>query len=146
MVLIAETPQQLQIMVTKLDEESRKYGMKVNTDKTKILVIEKGKSNRPLKIKIKNKYLKQVEKFKYPGAIISSDGCEVEETKIGIGMARNAFNNLERVLRDRNLSEDLRLDVLQCYVWSIASYALETWTIHAETRKRIEPFEYWCYL
>ena len=48
-----------------------------------------------------------------------------EETRTRIEMARNAFNNYES-LRDENLREDLRLDVLQCYVWSMASYASET--------------------
>lgn len=144
-VLIAETPQQLQRMVTRLDKESRKYGMKINIDKTKIMMIEKEKSNRQIRIKIGDKFLEQVEKFKYLGTIISSDGRDAEETRTRIGMARSAFNNLERVLRDKSLREDLRRDILQCYVWSIASYASETWTINADTRKRIEAFEYWCY-
>ena len=31
------------------------------------------------------------------------------------------------------------------YVWSIAMYGCETWTIGEAERKRLEAFEMWCY-
>ncbi|VVC30377.1 Hypothetical protein CINCED_3A009443 [Cinara cedri] len=34
---------------------------------------------------------------------------------------------------------------MKTYVWSIALYECETWTIAIEERRRLESFEMWCY-
>jgi hypothetical protein len=107
-------------MVRQLDIESKKFGMKINVDKTKVMQIERTINERPLKIDIGGKYLQQVDRYKYLGATITSDGRDSEEIRIRLGRARNAFNNLEHVLRDKGMNVQLRLEILQCHVWSIA--------------------------
>lgn len=144
-VLLAETPQQLQKMVRRLHIESQKFGMKINVDKTEVMQIEKSKSEKPLRIEIDGRYLKQVDQYKYLGSKITADGRDVEEIKTRLGMARNAFNNMERVLRDKGMGIELRLKLLRCYVWSVARYASETWTLTKSTCRKIEAFELWCY-
>ena len=32
-----------------------------------------------------------------------------------------------------------------CYVWSMALYGAETWTLRATDQKRLESFEMWCW-
>ena len=32
-----------------------------------------------------------------------------------------------------------------CYIWSIALYGAETWTLRAVDQKRLESFEMWCW-
>ena len=34
---------------------------------------------------------------------------------------------------------------MKCYVWSIASYGAETWTLRAVDKKHLESFEMWCW-
>ena len=34
---------------------------------------------------------------------------------------------------------------MRCYVWSIALYGAETWTLRATDRKHLESFEMWCW-
>jgi hypothetical protein len=34
---------------------------------------------------------------------------------------------------------------VKCYVWSIALYGAETWTLRAVDQKHLESFEMWCY-
>jgi len=45
-MVIPETPQQLQRMVTVLNRESRKYDMRINVGKTEVMKIEKVKENK----------------------------------------------------------------------------------------------------
>ena len=35
--------------------------------------------------------------------------------------------------------------LLKTYLWSIAMYRCETWTIGEAERKRLEAFKMWCY-
>jgi len=32
-----------------------------------------------------------------------------------------------------------------CYVWSVALYGAETWTLRAANQKYLESFEMWCW-
>jgi hypothetical protein len=34
---------------------------------------------------------------------------------------------------------------VKCYVWSIALYGAETWTLRAVDQKHLESFEMWCW-
>jgi hypothetical protein len=34
---------------------------------------------------------------------------------------------------------------VKCYVWSIALYGSETWTLRAVDQKHLESFEMWCW-
>ena len=39
----------------------------------------------------------------------------------------------------------MRKKLVKCYVWSIASYSAETWTLRAVDQKHLESFEMWCW-
>ena len=99
-VLTAGTPNQLQLMIAKLNEAGKQYGMKINTGKTKVMQIGRTEGSRPLRIEVDGMPLEQVTKYKYLGVIITEDGRDDEEIKTRLGIARTAFNNLENVLRD----------------------------------------------
>ena len=43
-VLIAQSQDDLQAIVNKLDRSSQKYGMEINIKKTKVMVVTKGKN------------------------------------------------------------------------------------------------------
>ena len=59
-------------------------------------------------------------------------------------MAKAAFNK-KRTLFTSTLDLELRKKVVKCYVWSIALYGTETWTLRAVDQKRLESFEMWCW-
>ena len=39
----------------------------------------------------------------------------------------------------------MRKKLVKCYVWSIALYGAETWTLRAVDQKHLESFEMWCW-
>jgi hypothetical protein len=43
------------------------------------------------------------------------------------------------------LALKLRKKLVNCYVWSIALYGAETWTLWAVDKKHLESFEMWCW-
>jgi hypothetical protein len=40
---------------------------------------------------------------------------------------------------------ELRKKLVKCYVWSIALYGAETWTLWAVDQKQLKSFEMWCW-
>ena len=43
------------------------------------------------------------------------------------------------------LDLNLRKKLVKCYVWSMALYGAETWTLRTTDLKRLESFEMWCW-
>ena len=43
------------------------------------------------------------------------------------------------------LDLELREKLVKCYIWSIALYGAETWTLRAVDQKHLESFERWCW-
>ena len=59
-------------------------------------------------------------------------------------MAKAAFNKKKNLLTSK-LDLNLRKKLVKCYVWSMALYGAETWTLRATDQKRLESFEMWCW-
>ena len=83
-----------------------------------------------------------MESFKYLGSILTNDGRCTCEIKCRI--AKAAFNK-KRTLFTSTLDLELRKKLVKCYVWSIALYGAETWTLRAGDQKHLESFEMWCW-
>jgi hypothetical protein len=58
-------------------------------------------------------------------------------------MAKAAFNN-NKTLFTSKLDLNLRKRLVKCYIWSIALYGAETWTLRKVEQKYLESFEMWC--
>ena len=85
-----------------------------------------------------------MESFKYLGSILTNDGRCTCEIKCRIVMAKAAFNKM-RTLFTITLDLELRKKLVKCYVWNIALYGAETWTLRAVDQKHLESFEMWCW-
>jgi len=59
-------------------------------------------------------------------------------------VAKAAFNK-KRTLFTSTLDLELRKKLVKCYIWSIALYGAETWTLRAVDKKHPESFEMWCW-
>jgi hypothetical protein len=142
LVLLAKEEKVLQDIMDKLIEIGRCYGMEMNVEKTKVLRISRQSS--PVKIMINQKQLENVESFKYLGNILTNDGRCTCEIKCRIAMAKAAFNK-KRNLFTSTLDLELRKTLVTCYVWSIALYGVETWTLRTVDQKHLESFKMWCW-
>ena len=92
------------------------------------MVISKTKITPTCHIHINNDTIKQVENFKYLGSTITSDGRNDAELKIRIGMAKDAFQKMEKVIQNKTITIETRNRILQCYVIPILTYGSECWT------------------
>jgi hypothetical protein len=77
-------------------------------------------------------------------SILANDGRRTCEIKCRIAMAKAAFNK-KRTLFISTLDLELKKKLVKCYIWSIALYGAETWTLQAVDQKHLKSFEMWCW-
>jgi hypothetical protein len=80
-----------------------------------------------------------VKCFKYLGSLLTDDGRRTCETKSRTAMAKAAFNKNKHLFTS-NLDLNLRKKLVKCYIWSMALYGAETWTLRAVDQKHPESF------
>ena len=91
---------------------------------------------------IDQRQLENVECFKYLGSMLTNDGRRTCEIKSTIAMAKAAFN--KKTLFTCKLDLNLRKKLVKYYIWSMAFYGAETWTLRGADQKYLESFEMWC--
>ena len=142
-VLIADSEENLQRLLDITIEKSEEMGLTLNIKKTECMVISKKAIVPSCNLQSRGQQIKLVKKFKYLGYMITSDGKCITEIKKRIATAKDAFQKLSLILKNRNISMTTKFRVLKTYVWSTLTYGCECWTITSDIEKKIEAAEMW---
>jgi len=73
---------------------------------------------------------------------LSQDGRCLEDVKVRIGMAKEAFNK-RRELLTKKFKKDVKIRIVKSVIWPVATYASETWTLRKQEIDRLNAFEIW---
>ena len=65
--------------------------------------------------------------------------------KLNPGLPRHKQHSTRRRLFPSKLDFSLRKKLVKCYIWSIAMYSAEIWTLQKVSQKHLESFEPWCW-
>ena len=93
--LLAESAEDLQLLVNSVYTSSTNMGLKINIGKTEVQVISK--KDMDIDITINGTKLKQVNEFIYLGGKISQKGSCTEDIKHRIGKALGVFQNVKDI-------------------------------------------------
>ena len=77
--------------------------------------------------------------------MLTRDGYCTREIKMRIVIAKEVFNRKISLFTSK-LNTELREELVRGYVWSIALYGSETWTLRKLEQKYLESFEMWCWM
>jgi len=141
--LIADTEKELNRMLEILNKLLEKFKLKINTKKTKIMVIDKQKHSVNANIRIGQTRLEQVKQYCYLGSMIEEGNRSLTEIKRRIAMAKQAFQNKKSVFVNSHISMQTRKKFLKTLVWSVLTYGCETWTLGKQERTKLEAAEMW---
>jgi Reverse transcriptase (RNA-dependent DNA polymerase) len=140
--VLAESQEDLRVMVTKIVEESGRMGMKINTGKTEVQHI--GREKAKVSIHIENQELKQVEEFVYLGGNMSEDASTDQDLRRRIGLACGAMQSLSCIWKSNDISNNTKTRVYETLVLSILLYNSETWILREADKSKLRVFEMNC--
>ena len=121
-------------------------GLKMNAKKTETMVIGKDTSQLPLPkertldITVDGNSVKQVTQFTYLGATITSDGKIDKEISVRIGKTTGAFNQLNNVWKNQNISINNKVRIYVAAVLTILIFGCEIWNTTQIQNRRLETF------
>ena len=138
-VLLANTEEDLQRQIDKVNESCAAFGMEVNAKKTKVKVMEKQPGTK-ITIKSNGIALEQVNKYKYLGTFITADTRCMQEIKRRIGIAKKSFWELKELMKS-NVNMKTMKRLLNRYIFSLLTYGWEAWTIGREAARKLNAFE-----
>ena len=133
---------ELQELTDKLATKAGAYGMEISAAKSKTMV--NTNSNTTANITLKGEELENVSSFKYLGATLTQDGASTTEIRTRIALATAAMAKLSRIWKS-SISFFTKFLLYKSLVVSVLLYGCETWTLLADTERRIEAFELKCW-
>ncbi|GFR87376.1 endonuclease-reverse transcriptase [Elysia marginata] len=113
--------------------------MEVSSEKSKVMVSSERVNDAS--ITMENKPLELIHK--YLGATLHEDGSSTVEVRTRIALATAAFAKLGRIWKS-SISFKAKHKLFRSLVSSILTYGCETWTLLADTERRIQVFENKC--
>ena len=89
--------------------------------------------------------METVTDFILGGSKITVD-CEYShEIKRHVLLGRKAINNLESILKSRDITLPTKVHLVKAMVFPVVMYGCESWTIKKAEHIRIDAFERWCW-
>ena len=123
----------------KVKEESEKVGLKLNIQKTKIMV-----SGPTTSWEIDGETVETVSHFIFLVSKLTADGDCSHEIKRRLLLGRKVMTNLDSIFKSRDITLPTKVRLVEAMVFPVVMYGCESWTVKKAERRRINPFELWC--
>ena len=115
--LMAESEEELKILLMKVKEESRKVGLKLNIQKTKIMV-----SGPITSWEIDGETKEIVTDFIFLGSKITADGDCSHEIKRCLLLGRKVMTKLDSILKTRDIILPTKIHLVKAMVFPVVMY------------------------
>src|SRR6267154_3862894 len=137
--MVASTEMGLQTLMNKLNDTAINYGMKINVQKTKTVVV-RWDGGGVFNITVDGQRIEQVRCFKYLGSIMTENGRSDVDVKSRIAMAKDAFNQRKELLTE-GLSRTQKKRMVKVLMLPVVLYGCETWTLLQDETNRLQALE-----
>ena len=122
--LMAESEEELNILLMKLKEGSEKVGLKLDIQKTKIM------ASCPITSwQIDGEIMETVTDFIWGGSKITADGECSHEMKICLLLGRKVRTNLDSILKGRDITLTMKVHLVKTMVFPVVTYRCESRTV-----------------
>ena len=137
--LMAES-KKLNRLLMKVKEESKKVGIKLSIQKTKIMA-----SGPITSWEIDGETMQTVMDFILGGTKITADGDCSHEIKRRLLLGRKVMSKLDSIFKSRDITLPTKVHLVNVIVFPIVMYGCESWTTKKAEHQRTESFELWCW-
>ena len=122
---MAESEEELRSLLIKVKEESEKFGLKFNIQKTKIMA-----SGPITSWEIDGETMETV----FLGSTITADGDCSHEIKRHLLLGRKVMTNLDSILKSRDITLPTKFSLVKAMVFPVVMYGCESWTVKKAER------------
>ena len=122
--LMAESEEELKSLLMKVKEESEKIGLKLNIQKTKIMV-----SGPITSWEIDGETVETVSDFIFGGSKITAYGDCSHKIKICLLLGRKVITNLDSIFKSRAITLPTKVRLVKAMVFPVVMYGCESWTV-----------------
>ena len=129
--------EELKSLLMKVIEESEKVGLKLNSQKTKIMA-----SGPITSWQIDGE---TVAGFIFLGSKITAHRDCSHEIKRRLVLGRKLMTNLDSILKSRDITLSTKVHLVKAVVFPVVMYGCESWTMKKVECQRIDAFELWCW-
>ena len=136
--LMAESEEELKSLLMKVKEESEKVGLKLNIQKTKIIV-----SSPITSWQIDGETMETATDFIFLGSKVTVDGDCSHEIKRSLLFGRKAMIHLDSTLKSRDITLLTNFHMVKATVFPVVRYGCESWTIKEAKCQRTDTFKLW---
>ena len=135
---MAESEEELKSFLMKVKEESEKVGLKLNIQRTKIMVCSPITSWQ-----IDGETVETVADFIFLGSKITADGECSHEIKRRLHLGRKVMTNLDSILKSRDITLPTKVCLVKAMVFLVVMYGCESWTVKKAECQIIDAFQLW---
>ena len=121
---MAEREEELKSPLMKVKEESEKVGLKLNIQKTEIMI-----SGPITSWQIDGEMMETVTDFIFWSSIVTADGDCSHEIKRGLLLGRKVMTNLDSILKSRDITLPTKVHLVKAIVFLVFLCGCESWTI-----------------
>ena len=135
--LMVENEEKLKSLLMKVKTQSKKVGLKLNIQKTKIMAsgpITSWEIDR-----------ETVTDFIFWGFKITANGDYSHEIKRTLLLGGKVMTNLDRILKSRDIALLTKVCLVKAMVFLVVMCGCESWTVKKAEHRRIDAFELWCW-
>ena len=134
--LMAES-EELKSLLKKVKEESKKVGLKLSIQKTKIM------ASSPINAwQIDGETMAH---FIFLGSKITADGDCSHGMRRCLLLGRKVMTNLDSILQRRDITLSAKVRLVKAVVLPVVMYGCESWAKKKAEHRRIDAFELWCW-
>ena len=122
--LMAESEEELKSLLMRMKDESKRAGLKLNIQKIKIM------ASGPINSwQIDGETMETVRDFILGGSRITADSDCSHEIKRRLLLGRKAMNNLDTILKSRDITLPTKVCLVKTMVFLVVMYECESWTL-----------------
>jgi hypothetical protein len=92
-------------------------------------------------IKIANRSLEDVVKFKYLGTALTDQNCVHKEIKSRLNLGNACCSSLQSLLSSHLLSRNTKVKIYRTIILSVVLYGCETWSLTLREEHRLRVIE-----
>ena len=122
--LMAESEEELKSLLMKVKEENEKVDLKLNIQKTKIMI-----SGPITSWQIDGETVETVAGFIFLGFKITGDGDCSHEIKRCLLLGWKVMTDLDSILKSRDITLPTKVHLVKAMVFPVVMYRCESWTI-----------------